>query len=162
MMGGLNADAGFWDFFWPRSLQGFALGFIFVPLSTITLSQIPRGEMAGATGVYTLLRQLGGGFGIAILQVIQQRRDQLVSTQLAAGVTLANPAIAAQLHGKAITQQTLMQLNGAVQLNAAVLSYDYMFRLCAILFFVSMPTVLLLGGRKVAVEKGAAPVHVAE
>ena len=45
-MGGFDQYAGFWDIFWPRVLQGFALGFLFVPLSTSTLSGIARGALA--------------------------------------------------------------------------------------------------------------------
>ncbi len=151
-MGTLNQDAGYWDFFWPRVIQGFAIGFIFVPLSTSTLNEVPRGELAGATGVYTLLRQLGGGIGIAILQVVQIRREQFVTSQLAAGVTLANPQVAARMHETHDPGSLVAGLWGAIEQNAAVLSYDYMFRVCAILFFVSIPTVLLLGKRKTGAE----------
>ncbi|MBC5803935.1 MAG: hypothetical protein GIX03_13265 [Candidatus Eremiobacteraeota bacterium] len=62
LMGGLNQYAGYWDIFWPRTCQGFALGFLFVPLTTTALSGIARGAMANATGIYTLVRQLGGSF----------------------------------------------------------------------------------------------------
>ena len=34
-MGGINQNAGYWDVFWPRAMQGFALGFMFVPLTTV-------------------------------------------------------------------------------------------------------------------------------
>ena len=66
-MGSLTAMSSNDDFFWPRAWQGMALGFIFVPLSTVTIGAVPLAELAGATGVSTLLRQLGGSFGIAIL-----------------------------------------------------------------------------------------------
>ncbi|MGC1380936.1 MAG: DHA2 family efflux MFS transporter permease subunit, partial [Candidatus Baltobacteraceae bacterium] len=64
LLGGLTVQAGYWDVFWPRVVQGFSLGFLFVPLTTISLSDVPVSEMAGATGVFTLLRQLGGSLGI--------------------------------------------------------------------------------------------------
>jgi DHA2 family multidrug resistance protein len=50
-MGALNQDAGYWDVFWPRTLQGFSLGFLFVPPSTATLSEMPNARMASATGI---------------------------------------------------------------------------------------------------------------
>src|SRR5579872_1528055 len=70
LLGGLSTDAGFYDVLWPRVIQGFGLGFLFVPLSTITLSEVPIAELAGATGVSTLVRQLGGSLGIAILTTL--------------------------------------------------------------------------------------------
>jgi DHA2 family multidrug resistance protein len=153
-LGALNGDADYWNFFWPRIVQGFAIGFIFVPLSTSTLSQIPRSAMAGATGVYTLLRQLGGSVGIAVLQLIQVRREQFAQSAIASGVTLGNPNIAAQMNGGLAHPQQLMALAGEVTRNATIISYDYMFRICAIIFAISIPSVLLLGGRKTVSEPG--------
>ena len=75
LLGGLDVQAGYWDVFWPRLVQGFALGFLFVPLTTISLSDVPVPELAGATGVFTLLRQLGGSLGIAILTTLLDASD---------------------------------------------------------------------------------------
>lgn len=154
-MGGLDQYAGYWDIFWPRGLQGFALGFLFVPLSTATLSGIPRGEIASASGLYTLIRQLGGSLGIAILATLLERQEDVAQSGLAASVTLASPAIRNYLSNPATHQQALQQLNAMVQQNALVISYDFLFRFSAILFFVSLPTLLLL---KPAAGRGDAPV----
>jgi DHA2 family multidrug resistance protein len=143
-MGGLDQYAGYWDVFWPRALQGFALGFLFVPLSTATLSDIPRGEIASASGLYTLLRQLGGSLGIAILATMLERRTDQVQSALAGNVTLSSPAIRDYLSNPATHAGALLHLNAMVQQNAAVIAYDYLFRLSAILFFISLPTLLLL------------------
>src|SRR6201996_6080330 len=128
-MGGLNQDSGYWNVFWPRAVQGFALGFLFVPLSTATLGEITREKMANATGVYTLLRQLGGSLGIAILQFLQQRNQDNAYAQLASGVTPANPSVESylrDLHG------SVQQLYQMVMLNATVISYDEVLRLCGV------------------------------
>ena len=130
-MGGLNQNAGYWDVFWPRVVQGLALGFLFVPLSTVTLGAVPKEELAGATGVNTLLRQLGGSFGIAILTTLLAREAAIAQSSLAAGVT--------QTHGYPIA--TLGQLVGVA---SQVISYDYLFRVSAIVFFVSAPLVIFM------------------
>lgn len=150
MLGYLNASAGIDNIFWPRILQGFALGFLFVPLTTATLASVPRARMSNATGLYTLIRQLGGGFGIAILQLVQQRTQDSHYAALASGVTAANPTVANLLHGAPDVTQKLQNLAGIVQLNATVMSYNDVFRLCGIIFLVSLPTVFLLSGKKVA------------
>jgi DHA2 family multidrug resistance protein len=156
-MGGLNQYAGYWDVFWSRSIQGFALGFMFVPLSTATLGEIAREKMANATGLYTLLRQLGGSLGIAILELLQTRyQDQSYAT-LAAGVTQSNQTAQQYLdhmHG------SVSQLYEIVMTNATVLSYDAVLRLCAIVFVLSIPLVLLLTGGRPA--KGAPSAALAE
>jgi len=150
MLGFLNANAGIGDIFWPRIFQGFALGFLFVPLTTATLASIPRASMSNATGLYTLVRQLGGGFGIAILQLIQQRTEDAHYATLASGVTASNPAVAMMMHSAGSAPAKLQQLLGIVNINAAVLSYNDVFRICAVIFVISIPTVFLLSGKKPA------------
>jgi DHA2 family multidrug resistance protein len=155
MMGGLNASAGFDQILWPRIWQGFALGFLFVPLTTVTLAEIPRATMSNATGLYTLVRQLGGGFGIAILQLLQQRHEDSAYAVLASGVTSANPMDRAFMSAGHSAQQLL----GIVQQNAAMLSYDDLFQLCGIIFLISIPTVFLL---KTAKPAAGDPVVIAD
>ena len=143
-MGGLDRDAGFWDIFGPRSLQGFALGFLFVPLTTASLAGISNAAMGNATGIYTLVRQLGGSLGIAILELVLTRREDFARAIFSAHITLANPAVGAMLSGTKDRTVALAELAGMVGVNAAVVAYDYVFRLCAIVFVLSIPTVLLL------------------
>jgi len=152
LMGALTTDAGFSDIFWPRVLQGFALGFLFVPLTTATLADIPRTRMSNATGVYTLLRQLGGSLGIAILQLVEQRKEDTAYAALASNVTAANPAVAAMLHGTQNTQQHLQALMSMVQQQATVIAYNSVLQLCGVIFIISIPTVFLLSGKKPAGE----------
>jgi DHA2 family multidrug resistance protein len=147
-MGDLNQYAGFWDIFWPRTLQGFALGFLFVPLTTSALAEISRSAMSNATGLYTLVRQLGGSLGIAILLLIEQRREDFAQQMLAANVTLSNPAVSNMLNGSHDRTQAVASLAGAVVQNSTVIAYDYVFRFCAIVFALSIPTVLLLAKPK--------------
>jgi DHA2 family multidrug resistance protein len=160
MVGGLNQDAALGDTLWPRAIQGFALGFMFVPLTTATLSTISREKMANATGVYTLVRQLGGSLGIAILQLVETRRQDSAYATLASGVTMANQNVANALHGAANQTGTLTSIWSMVMLNAETVAYNDVFRLCAIVFIVALPSVLLLKGGKPAT--GSEPVTVAE
>jgi DHA2 family multidrug resistance protein len=158
-MGGINQQSGYWDVFWPRAVQGFALGFIFVPLTTATLSEVARERMAGATGIYTLVRQLGGSLGIAILQLLQTRYQDGAYATLASGVTSANPAdthFLRDLHG------TAAQLYSMVMLNATVISYDVVLRICAVVFVLSAPLVLLLRPRRAAPGVPVPPEPVGE
>ncbi|MBV8721028.1 MAG: DHA2 family efflux MFS transporter permease subunit [Candidatus Eremiobacteraeota bacterium] len=131
LLGGLNAQAGYWDVFWPRLIQGFALGFLFVPLTTITLGDVPIAEMAGATGVFTLLRQLGGSLGIAILTTLLTHQTAIAWNVLASGVT--------QTHGQSVGALTQM-----VSEQSAMIAYDYLFRVTAIVFVLSAPLVFFI------------------
>lgn len=161
MMGALNTQAGFWDTFWPRAIQGFALGFLFVPLTTATLADISREKMSNATGVYTLVRQLGGSLGIAILQFIETRREDSAYATLASGVTTTNQNVANLLHGAANQNIALNGLYNSVMANAQAVAYNDVFRLCAIIFIVSLPSVLLLRGQHQP-KAGAEPAVMVE
>ena len=151
-MGDINQYAGYWDVFWPRALQGFALGFLFVPLTTATLGDVVREKMSNATGIYTLVRQLGGSLGIAILQFMQTRYQDEAYAGLAAGVTSSNPNVQQylrDLHG------TPAQLYDMVMVNATVISYDGILRLCAVIFVLSIPLVFFLKWQKPGGEPAA-------
>jgi DHA2 family multidrug resistance protein len=160
-MGGLNGQAAFDDTLFPRITQGLALGFLFVPLTTLTLSSITREKMSGATGVYTLIRQLGGSLGIAILQVYETRREDSAYAVLAGGITSANTTAANLMHGAANPMAMLTNMWNLVTANAQAVAYNDVFRLCAVVFVISLPTVLLLG-KPPSNKAGAAPAVVAE
>ena len=62
MMTSITLGMDFWALAWPRFLQGFAVGFIFVPLSTLTLATIHRHKLVNATAVYGMARNLGAAW----------------------------------------------------------------------------------------------------
>jgi DHA2 family multidrug resistance protein len=128
---------------------------MFVPLTTVTLAEISRAKMSNATGVYTLVRQLGGSLGIAILQLYETRRQDSAYAQIASGVTMANQNVSNMLHGVANQTAMLNNLFSIVMLNAETVAYNDVFRLCAVLFVLAVPTVFLL--RKTSVS--GAPVE---
>ena len=66
----------YWALALPRFIQGFAVGFIFVPLSTLTLATIQRHKLVNATAVYGMLRNLGGSIGIAVVTTLLAQRSQ--------------------------------------------------------------------------------------
>ena len=145
-MGDLNTNAGYWDVFWPRLIQGFGLGFLFVPLSTVTLSDIPRGDLAGATGVNTLIRQLGGSFGIAILTTLLTHQTAIAWNVLASGIT--------QTHGYSIGALTNM-----VAQQSSMIAYIYLFRLTAIVFIIALPLVFFIRVKPKAAAGSDAMTH---
>jgi DHA2 family multidrug resistance protein len=82
MMSRFNLTTDFWTFVWPRVFLGLGMGMTFIPLTTLTLSHIPKERMTEATSIYNLLRNLGGSVGIAMTTTILSRRAQLHQTRL--------------------------------------------------------------------------------
>lgn len=91
LMSQFNLQAGFWELSWPRVFLGFGMGMFFVPLTTATFAHIPRPEMAYATGIYNLLRNLGGSFGVAFATTILTQRAQVHQSFLVEHVTPFDP-----------------------------------------------------------------------
>src|SRR6266850_2503332 len=61
-----TTESGFTDFFWPLIFRGVGLGLIFVPLTNLALSDLPMSKIPNGTGLFNLMRQLGGSVGIAV------------------------------------------------------------------------------------------------
>ena len=55
-------------------IRGFAMGLMFTPLSTTALYNIPRHKIGQASGLYNVIRQVGGSFGIAFMSTLLLRR----------------------------------------------------------------------------------------
>jgi len=91
MMSRFNLTTDFWTFVWPRMTLGFGMGMTFIPLTTLTLSHIPKERMTEATSVYNLLRNLGGSVGIAMTTTILSRRAQFHQTRLVEHLSPLDP-----------------------------------------------------------------------
>jgi DHA2 family multidrug resistance protein len=76
----------------PLYLRGFAMGLLFTPLSTMALSDIPRHKIAQATGLFNVIRQIGGSFGVAILGTLLVRRQIFHSTMYGQQINQYSPA----------------------------------------------------------------------
>jgi DHA2 family multidrug resistance protein len=81
-MSQFNLTTDFWTFVWPRVILGLGMGLTFIPLTTMTLSHIPRENMTEASSLYNLLRNLGGSVGIAFTTTMLSRRAQFHQTRL--------------------------------------------------------------------------------
>jgi len=92
MMSQFNLTTDFWTFVWPRAILGIGMGLTFIPLTTMTLSHIPRENMTEASSLYNLLRNLGGSVGIAFTTTILSRRAQFHQTRLVEHLSPFDPA----------------------------------------------------------------------
>jgi DHA2 family multidrug resistance protein len=153
LMGALSLAADFWTVTWSRFVQGLGMGLVFVPLTTMSLATIPVARMATATGIFNVVRNLGGSAGIAILTTWLARQTQTHQARLTGHVTAWDPAtrqrldllegIYRQAGADPFTAQgqALQRLYEEVQRQAAMKAYLDDFRLLAVLFVVFVPLV---------------------
>jgi len=153
-LGNLNLQISMWQVIWPSVLNGVAISFIFVPLTTSTMGHLPQAQMGNASGIFNLMRNLGGSFGIAMVSTLLIRRAQVNQAIMVGHLTPYDPAYQDRL---AALQQKLASHAGPVQahLQAQGLVYETLlnqarlwgfvedFRLFGILCICCLPLVLL-------------------
>lgn len=76
----------------PLYIRGFAMGLVFTPLTTLALSDIPRHKIAQASGLFNVLRQLGGSFGVALMAALLTRRMIFHTAEYGQMVEVYSPA----------------------------------------------------------------------
>jgi DHA2 family multidrug resistance protein len=92
LMSQYNTTIDFFHAWFPRFVQGFGLGSTFVALTTLTMSRISHEKMGNATGIFNLMRNLGGSFGIATATTLLARRSQFHQSRLVEHLTpLSHP-----------------------------------------------------------------------
>ncbi len=152
----MTSVTGFWDIFWPQVWQGLGFSLLFVPLSTAALATIEKRRLTAATGLYNVVRQVAGSVGIAIAATEVSRGTSRYFAVLTSHVTAFDAAArhwlsavtGAMRHFGASAgeaqERALAILHQTIQRQAAVLAYDRVLYLIAILFAVAFPLALLL------------------
>jgi len=155
-LGSLNLGIGYWDIFWPQFFQGLSMGFVFVPLTTVTMSAIPKQELGNATSIFNLMRNLGGSVGIASVATMLSRNTQMQYNIMGAHVSAFDARtrmlldqIRSGLMSKGMdfstaTTAAYATLSGMVSKQAVMVSFVQLFRILALVFAVVMPLVFLM------------------
>jgi DHA2 family multidrug resistance protein len=150
----------FWYVTASRLIQGFGMGFLFVPLTAAAFANLKPEQMGQATGLFNLLRNEGGSVGITVASTILARHAQMHSARLAEHLTpgslVLQEHVAAVTRGlgsvsglDATTNQALAwrMVGGEVQRQAWVLAYDDVFWILTLAFVAIMPLIFFLGGK---------------
>ena len=96
MLSNLNLQVAQINVIWPSIVNGIAISFIFVPLTTATMSQLAQQQLGNATGLYNLMRNLGGSIGIAFVTTMLARGAQVHQAQMVGHLAPDNPAFRQQ------------------------------------------------------------------
>lgn len=90
MLSGVNVEVSQWRIILPSLINGVGISFIFVPLTTLTMSQLGQQQLGNATGLYNLTRNLGGSIGIAFVATMLARGSQTHQAYLTSHLTPAD------------------------------------------------------------------------
>lgn len=156
LMSRFSLLADFNTVIWPRIVLGIGMGFLFIPLTTMTMSSIRKEDMANASAIYNLLRNLGGSFGVAFVTTViargaQTHQNVLIEhiTPFDRGYQIAvsqagqalkyagiNPVVAGAAGTETVYGQLLRQ--------ASMLSFNEAFYFLSIFMIMILPLVFIM------------------
>jgi len=148
-------------------LQGAGFALLYVPMTTVAIVEIPRHQIADATGLFALVRQIAMSMGLAVFGALIPRFEARSRAVLGAHLSPTLPAVQHRLN--AISQALAAKGVGAyrakhgalgvlaeqVHRQASVLTFDRLFLLSGVALVVTVPLIALLR------EPRAAEAHVA-
>ncbi len=153
--GNLTLDISPTSLAWAILISGASLGFIFVPLSTVSLGDLPKEKVGNASGLFNLMRNVGGSIGISLVNTILTRHEDLHRNELVHGLAGTSPVLQrmvtqtsqmlARTYGAANSQLRAYAIVGnTLDQQAALWSYIDDLRYMALLAFCCVPLVWAL------------------
>ncbi|HZP79917.1 MAG TPA: DHA2 family efflux MFS transporter permease subunit [Pseudolabrys sp.] len=129
-------------------VQGFGLGLLFVPLSTVAFSTLPDYLRTEGTAILTLVRNIGSSIGISVVIAELTNSTIRMHANLTEFVTPFNnalqmPDISSILNMSTDAGRALM--DGLINQQAAVIAYANVFKLLMVLTLATIPLVFIIG-----------------
>ncbi|MEO8910686.1 MAG: DHA2 family efflux MFS transporter permease subunit [Gemmatimonadaceae bacterium] len=168
-MSHLTSASGSEDLFWPLILRGMGLGLIFVPLTNATMADLKVEDLAQGTGMFNLMRQLGGSLGIAVMATLLARFMASEKAVLVEHVGVNDPETLSRLsmiarglvsHGTnpmTAQQQALAILDRQVTVQSSMLAFSRIYLYSGLVLLAGLPLLLLFRTGRARGSMG--PVH---
>ena len=166
-MGRLTNQSAFWELLGPQSLRGGAMMFIMLPVNNLALGTLPPHQLKNASGLYNLMRNLGGAIGLAAINTVVTARAAMHIQHLDEQVTWSRPNVGSTMQmmghafepgmGSQANLAALKTISQMVQREALTLTYNDVFLMMSMSFFLAIPLTLLL--KKPRPAKGPSEAH---
>jgi len=147
----VSLDTGRAEIITAIMLQGLGTSLLFVPLNVLVFEKVERTRMADATGINTLMRQLGTSTGLALFATLLTRYTAQAQAGLSAQLVPERPElyerlssmvsglVAGGVEGYEATEAGLRLLASGLQRQASLLAFNRVFTLAALVFALSLP-----------------------
>ncbi len=146
-MSAFTPDVSQWAIVRTGFAQGLGFGLIFVPLSTVTFATLPPAWRTEATGLFSLMRNIGSSIGISIVISLLASNTQVSHSELAAHITPFNPMLhlpAVAQYWNLATEQGAGALNTVITQQAQIIAYAGDYRLMMWLTLAALPLLLVM------------------
>jgi DHA2 family multidrug resistance protein len=148
------------DFFWMLMMRGLAMGMLFIPVSTMSLSTL-KGQQIGQGAAFTgMMRQLGGSFGIALITTFMTVSNQSHRSDMLKNYTADNGLFQQKFNGlfakftaagmppNVASSAAYKMLDGTIMQQAAILTYMDVFLYIGLMFLICVPFILMIKSGK--------------
>lgn len=167
-LGRITMDITVSSVIWPNIFTGVAMAFLFVPLTTISVAELPNEQMGNASGVFNLARNIGGSIGISLTTTWVARGAQAHQALMVGHLNPYDPEFQQYFrtasgmlarYGDPVSaqRQACELVYGAVLQQSTLLAFVDTFRLLALLSLLCVPVVFLL--KNVKAGKGGMAMH---
>jgi DHA2 family multidrug resistance protein len=153
----MTTDYGSDQLFWPNVVRAVGQALAFAPLSAVATASIEAENAGSASGLFNMMRNLGGAVGIAMLQTFLTKREQYHSNVLMQSVSLFGQATRSRveqltqyfIHHGAIdpadaSHRAMVAIGQIVQKQAYILAFSDTFYLLGAALIAGLMAVLLL------------------
>ncbi len=156
LMTGFSLQADFSAALKPRIVQGQGLAMFFVPLTTLAMADVPQARLGNATGLFNLVRNVGGAVGVSISSSLLARGAQHYQLRIVEHLDFNDPNIRGMLGrldqllvtrglpAPASQAGGLRLLYRQVSREALMLSFNHAFFVCFVSVLCVLPWLLLL------------------
>jgi len=158
-----NLDVSRFDIIRTGITQGFGLGFVFVPLSTLAFSTLIPRYRNDATALFSLVRNIGSSIGISVVVTFLAQRTQINHAAFSDYINPFSQALQQAVEQGAYSLDSaagLARINGEVTRQAATLAYLQDFRLMMWITLSAFPLLLLLKPTRHQSAASAEPVDL--
>jgi DHA2 family multidrug resistance protein len=154
MLSDINLQVSMASVIFPTVLNGVAISFIFVPLTTATMSQLRQQQIGSATGLYNLMLNIGGSIGIATVTTMIARGSQAHQALMVGHLTPTDSAFTQQLHATSAmltrhsdpvtaTHQTYALIYNILNQQAHLWAFVDTFRVFGLMVLCCIPLIFL-------------------
>jgi EmrB/QacA subfamily drug resistance transporter len=88
-----------WEIIYPTLIRGAAMGLLMAPIMTLALNNVPRKSAGMASSMMSIIQQVGGALGIAILATVLDNRTKFHMATIGANIKANSPAFVNMAHG---------------------------------------------------------------
>ncbi|WP_203234856.1 DHA2 family efflux MFS transporter permease subunit [Modicisalibacter coralii] len=149
----LTVESGFWQFCLPQVIRGMGLILCIIPASRIALGTLPPAEVGNASGLFNVMRNLGGAVGLALLDTVRDIREDFHWNALIPAIDTGREVVVAEIakYQAMLAGSVPDAYHAAVGMiaqrvsqQAMVMAFNDIFLWLGLIYLASVPLVFLL------------------